>query len=51
MSYLGGIQYSGVIGLGNESFEVIIDTGSSDTWLVHQDFLCVDYSRKPVQVS
>ena len=30
------------IEFGTESFEVVIDTGSSDTWLVEIDFTCVD---------
>ncbi|ORY67756.1 aspartic peptidase domain-containing protein [Pseudomassariella vexata] len=35
-------EYVGAVSFGNQSFQVIFDTGSSDTWLVQSGFLCVD---------
>ncbi|KAH8650008.1 aspartic peptidase domain-containing protein [Xylariales sp. PMI_506] len=35
-------EYVGPISFGDQSFEVIFDTGSSDTWLVQSGFQCVD---------
>ncbi|KAI4723941.1 acid protease [Aureobasidium sp. EXF-10728] len=34
---------------GAETFEVVIDTGSSDTWLVNSQFTCVDPTNSAVQ--
>ncbi|KAG9640593.1 acid protease, partial [Aureobasidium melanogenum] len=33
---------------GGEAFDVVIDTGSSDTWLVNNQFTCVDPSDSEV---
>ncbi|KKY24102.1 putative aspartic-type [Phaeomoniella chlamydospora] len=38
---LGEIFIS-AISFGNQSFDAIVDTGSSDTWLVEAGFTCVD---------
>jgi hypothetical protein len=35
-------EYVGPISFGDQTFEVIYDTGSSDTWLVQGGFQCVD---------
>jgi hypothetical protein len=50
LNFLQGKQYSGRLGFGDEEFEVIIDTGSSDTWVVHQNFTCVLPSGIPILV-
>ncbi|KAI9691085.1 MAG: hypothetical protein M1822_008705 [Bathelium mastoideum] len=31
------------IGFGSQSFQAVIDTGSSDTWLVRRGFACISY--------
>ncbi|KAL8946423.1 MAG: hypothetical protein Q9222_007184 [Ikaeria aurantiellina] len=36
------IQYFTNITFGTETFEAVVDTGSSDTWLVQTGFQCVD---------
>lgn len=30
--------------VGGQNFDVILDTGSSDPWLITPDFICVDYN-------
>ena len=37
-----GEEFATTIGFGNETFEVIVDTGSSDTWMVESGFSCVN---------
>ena len=50
MTYHRASQYIGNISFGNEEFQVVMDTGSSDTWIVHEDFVCVDFDSKPILV-
>lgn len=38
----GGLVFLAPIKAGNQSFEVVIDTGSSDTWFVEGNFTCLD---------
>ena len=38
-----GIGFSTEITFGSEVFNVLVDTGSSDTWLVRWNFSCVDH--------
>jgi len=39
---LGGQEYLLSIEWGGESYTAILDTGSSDTWLIQSGFTCVD---------
>jgi hypothetical protein len=41
-SLLYGEEFATSITIGTQKFEVIIDTGSSDTWVVEEGFECVD---------
>ena len=36
--------------LGNQTFSVILDTGSSDTWVTRDGFVCVDENDVEVDV-
>lgn len=38
-SFLANVEF------GRESFQAVVDTGSSDTWLVGTGFQCVDISK------
>jgi hypothetical protein len=42
--------YLANISAGSQVFQVIVDTGSSDTWIVHENFSCVDYSLDIIPV-
>lgn len=42
ISLYEGEEFATGITIGGQSFQVIVDTGSSDTWVVESDFLCVD---------
>ncbi|KAG0652392.1 putative aspartic-type endopeptidase [Hyphodiscus hymeniophilus] len=37
-----GEEFATTVTFGTETFEAIVDTGSSDTWLVESGFKCVD---------
>jgi hypothetical protein len=39
-----GEEYATPITIGTQTFEVIVDTGSSDTWVVETGFECIDFS-------
>jgi len=39
---LGGQEYLVSIGWAGDSYTAILDTGSSDTWLIHSGFTCLD---------
>lgn len=41
---LGGSVYLAPITVGGQTFNVVIDTGSSDTWLIDSDFDCINPS-------
>lgn len=48
-SKFDGQEFITSINFGTETFEVIVDTGSSDTWLVETGFQCVDqYSNAAI---
>jgi hypothetical protein len=44
LTSLGGIEYLVDITFGTETVSVILDTGSSDTWLIQSGFTCTDSS-------
>ncbi|KAG9700546.1 acid protease, partial [Aureobasidium melanogenum] len=48
LSVGAGSVFLASLGAGGETFEVVIDTGSSDTWLVNNQFTCVDPSDSEV---
>ena len=41
------LLYYTEITFGAETFNVVVDTGSSDTWLVQNGFQCTSYGRNP----
>ncbi|KAJ7123507.1 aspartic peptidase domain-containing protein [Mycena epipterygia] len=41
-------EYLVNITVGGKNFQVILDTGSSDTWVVHQNSSCLDLEGNPV---
>lgn len=43
-SLFEGEEFATEITFGTEQFSVIVDTGSSDTWMVETGFQCVDIS-------
>jgi Eukaryotic aspartyl protease len=44
----GGVEYLTTINYQGTDVKVIVDTGSSDTWLVESDFQCLDASGTKV---
>lgn len=48
---LNGFEYIVEMEWDGQPFEVIVDTGSSDTWLVQAGFTCVDYDENEQPVS
>ncbi|KAF9871875.1 alpha-l-rhamnosidase [Colletotrichum karsti] len=42
MTFLNGFEYIASIGFGDETLDVIVDSGSSDTWAVQKGFICQD---------
>jgi aspergillopepsin I len=40
----GGVEFLTQITFGTTAVDVIVDTGSSDTWLIQSNFKCVDAS-------
>ena len=42
ISLFEGEEYATSITFGTQSFDVIVDTGSSDTWVVQNGFECID---------
>lgn len=44
-----GEEFATSINVGTQTFEVIVDTGSSDTWLVETDFECVAVGSNTVE--
>ncbi|GKT59534.1 aspartic-type [Colletotrichum tofieldiae] len=42
MTDLNGFEYIASILFGDETLQVIVDSGSSDTWAVQKDFICQD---------
>jgi hypothetical protein len=47
ISISGGVEYLTPINFNDEQVEVIVDTGSSDTWLIASDFQCIDANSIP----
>lgn len=52
---LDGVSYNRAyatdLTIGGQTFEVIVDTGSSDTWVIERGFVCVDGSGNVVPES
>ncbi|KAJ7636639.1 acid protease [Roridomyces roridus] len=44
-------EYLVNITVGGKGFQVVLDTGSSDTWVVHEGFTCIDSDSNPVPAS
>ena len=44
ISLFEGEEYATSITFGTQSFDVIVDTGSSDTWVVKEGFECINLS-------
>lgn len=42
LTSLGGIEYLADITFGTQAVKVILDTGSSDSWLIQKGFKCTD---------
>ncbi|RAK97350.1 acid protease [Aspergillus ibericus CBS 121593] len=42
ISLFEGEEFATSITIGSDSFDVIVDTGSSDTWVVEKGFTCID---------
>ena len=42
MTFLYNTNYVIPISIGKQEFKIAVDTGSSDTWVVHSDFTCID---------
>jgi hypothetical protein len=43
-SLFTGEEFAAEVEFGTETFELIVDTGSSDTWVVETGFTCTDLS-------
>ncbi|TVY33153.1 putative aspartic-type endopeptidase [Lachnellula subtilissima] len=41
ISLFGSAQFDTNVTFGDQTFELLVDTGSSDTWVIHSDFTCV----------
>jgi hypothetical protein len=41
-----GTQYAVDLTFGDVPLRVLLDTGTSDTWIVQEDFRCVDYANQ-----
>jgi hypothetical protein len=48
---LGGAEYLVDIRFGDRDVKAILDTGSSDTWLIQEGFQCTDTQGNPVDAS
>jgi aspergillopepsin I len=46
----GQANYVAEVGWGNETFSMILDTGSSDTWILQEGFQCLDSTGAPTAV-
>jgi hypothetical protein len=44
---LGGAEYLIDITFGGQDVKAVLDTGSSDTWLIQQGYVCTDSSNVP----
>ncbi|KAL9003907.1 MAG: hypothetical protein Q9188_003245 [Gyalolechia gomerana] len=44
------IVYYTDVTFGTETFKAVVDTGSSDTWLVQSGFQCVTIGRRPISL-
>jgi len=46
-----GTSYTTEVELGNQTFELFVDTGSSNTWVVKTGFQCMTNNRRTLPVS
>ena len=44
MTFLYNSEYIIPLKIGDQEFHVAVDTGSSDTWVIKNDFICIDPS-------
>ncbi|TVY50709.1 putative aspartic-type endopeptidase, partial [Lachnellula cervina] len=42
ISLLGFAQFDTNVTFGDQTFELLLDTGSSDTWVIQSDFTCIN---------
>ncbi len=50
LTFLYSTNYVANVSIGNQQFQVVVDTGSSDTWLVKSNFSCLDNQNQLLQV-
>lgn len=41
--------YSAAVTFGNQTFNLLVDTGSSDTWVVSSESICGNFPRIPIK--
>lgn len=44
------VNYVAQVGWGNETYSMMLDTGSSDTWILQKGFQCLDSTGVPTNV-
>ena len=49
-TFLFNRNYVASITLGGQDFEVMLDTGSSDTWVIKSNFTCLDETGRSAPV-
>lgn len=49
--FLRNTAYAGTVSVGGQEFKMILDTGSSDTWVVTSSFQCYDDFGRRATVS
>lgn len=49
ISLIEGEEFATSITIGTQTFEVVLDTGSSDTWVVEEGFKCVNVETEAAE--